>query len=276
MKIKCIALDLDGTTLDADGRLSPGNRQALELAIQNGIQVIVASGRAFDTLPEDILKVQGIVYAVTSNGAAMYHVPTGECLHRYRMQEEDVQAILEAMKHKTVTYEAFVDGVAYAGRTYIENPGAYGATPKVAEYVRRTRHPVEDIVEFMEQHRKELDCMDVIIGKETDMQEIWHLISRCTKECYMTTSAKRLIEISHQKAGKHSGLKYFMKLLGLKREEIAAFGDADNDVEMLEYAGCSVAMENASAKCKEAADYITKHHAADGVAYGLKEILKII
>ena len=92
----------------------------------------------------------------------------------------------------------------------------------------------------------------------------------------MTTSVQQLIEISHRNAGKHSGVKYFMEMLGLNREEIAAFGDADNDVDMLEFAGCGIAMENASPKCKEVADYVTKHHAEDGVAYGLREILGVI
>ena len=90
MKIKCIALDLDRTTLDGQGRLSEGNRQALLQAIANGIHVIVASGRAFDTLPEDIVTLPGIEYAVTGNGAAMYHVPTGKCLHKYLLKEKDV------------------------------------------------------------------------------------------------------------------------------------------------------------------------------------------
>lgn len=276
MKIKCVALDLDRTTLDGQGRLSEGNRKALVQAIENGIHVIVASGRAFDTLPKDILEVSGIEYAVTSNGAAMYHVPTGKCLHSYRMQSEDVQAIMDATTEHPVTYEAFIDGVAYAGREYIENPVAYGATPQAVEYVRTTRHLVEDIKGFIEQHKEELDCMDIIVGEEAVKQEIWNQIEECTQEVYMTTSVQQLIEISHRNAGKHSGVKYFMELLGLNREEIAAFGDADNDVDMLEFAGCGIAMENASSKCKEVADYVTKHHAEDGVAYGLREILGVI
>ena len=67
-----------------------------------------------------------------------------------------------------------------------------------------------------------------------------------------------------------------MERLGLKREHVAAFGDADNDVDMLSFAGCGIAMENASEKCRAAADYVTKHHKEDGVAYGLREILHVI
>ena len=82
MDIRCIALDLDRTTLNREGRLSPGNRQALEYAISRGVAVIPASGRAFTTLPQDICDIPGIQYVVTSNGAAVCGLPGGEVLMR--------------------------------------------------------------------------------------------------------------------------------------------------------------------------------------------------
>ena len=68
MDIKCIALDLDRTTLNAQGRLSDGNREALEYAISRGIHIVIASGRPLGSLPEDVLSVGGIEYAITSPG----------------------------------------------------------------------------------------------------------------------------------------------------------------------------------------------------------------
>ena len=85
MPIQCIALDLDRTTLDGEGRLSPGNRRALEYAIAKGVHIVIASGRSFASLPRDVTAVPGIEYAITSNGAAVYHVPTGTRLHSYAM-----------------------------------------------------------------------------------------------------------------------------------------------------------------------------------------------
>ncbi len=288
MKIKCVALDLDRTTLNGQGRLSEGNRRALLQAMANGIHVIVASGRAFDTLPEDIVTLPGIEYAVTGNGAAMYHVPTGECLRRHMLKEKDIMAVLKATQGGNekavmgtgtvgkVTYEAFIDGAAYAGREYVENPAAYGASARSVEYVRNTRHLVEDIRAFIFRHKSEMDSMDIIVKDERQKDAVWKLVEECTEEAYLTSSMKQLIEISHKDAGKHMGMKFFMERLGLEREEVAAFGDADNDVDMLLFAGCGIAVENASEKCLAAADYVTKRHEEDGVAYGLREILRVI
>ena len=72
MKIKCIALDLDRTTLDSQGHLSEINRRAIESAVAAGLHVVVASGRALDSLPAGITEIRGIQYAITSNGAAVY------------------------------------------------------------------------------------------------------------------------------------------------------------------------------------------------------------
>ena len=80
MDIKCIALDLDRTTLNEHARLSGNNREALEYAISKGIHIVIASGRGFDSLPEDVLSIPGIEYAITSNGASVYHIPSGKRL----------------------------------------------------------------------------------------------------------------------------------------------------------------------------------------------------
>ena len=84
------------------------------------------------------------------------------------------------------------------------------------------------------------------------------------------------MEVADRQAGKRTGLAFFTELLGLKREETAAFGDADNDIDMIRYAGYGIAMANASEACKQAADFVTGHHDEDGVAEGLKNILKLI
>ncbi len=71
MKIKCIALDLDRTTLDSQGHLSEENRTVIESAVADGVHVVVASGRSLDSLPAEITDIKGIRYAITSNGAAL-------------------------------------------------------------------------------------------------------------------------------------------------------------------------------------------------------------
>ena len=126
--VKLIALDLDRTTLTSDGHLSEANKRALSGAIKRGVHVCIASGRAFDTLPEEVLNVKGIEYAITSNGASVYRIADRKCIKSYILKPQSVDNVLSVCKQYPVTYEAFIRGCAYAAKEYIDNPVKYGAT----------------------------------------------------------------------------------------------------------------------------------------------------
>lgn len=276
MDIKCIALDLDRTTLNAQGKLSKANEEAIRKAVAKGIHVCIASGRAFDTLPQDVVSIPGIEYAITSNGAAVYRIQDKQCLRSYVLTEQSVKKILELTKDFPVMYEGFIRGTAYAAKEYIEDPVKFGATEHAVAYVQSTRHLQDDIVSFLKQHDDELDSMDIVVKDEAQKQKVIEVLKAEVEDIYITSSISQLVEISYKDAGKRSGVKFITEYLGLNPKQVAAFGDADNDIDMLEYAGCGIAMENASNGLLAVADAVTLHHDRDGVAYALKNILKCI
>lgn len=274
-KVRLIALDLDGTTLDSSKQVSEKNRNAIINAVKNGVHVCIASGRAFDTLPSVVTEIPGIEYAITSNGAAVYEIKDKKCLRSYKLTAESVKTILELTKDMPVTYEAFIEGRAYAGSEYIHNPVKFGATKEAIHYIQTTRTLIDDITGFIRQHVDELDSMDIIV-KDADMKEkLCDAIYKETQDVYITSSVKQLVEISYKDAGKKSGVKFLADRLGVSKEEIAAFGDADNDKDMIEYAGYGIAVANASTSLKEKADYITLSNDEDGIAYAFANILDI-
>lgn len=275
MDIQLIALDLDRTTLNSQGKLSKANYNALSQAIKNGVHVCIASGRAFDTLPSDVLSVPGIEYAITSNGAAVYNIKTKERMKSYLLTENAIDIIMNICKKYPVTYEAFINGVAYTGKEYIDNPDKFGATQHSIDYVLSTRTLKDDIVGFIYENKNRLDCIDIIVNNDELKNTIINEIKTATNEVYITSSIKQLIEISYKDAGKKSGLEFLSNYLNISRENIAAFGDADNDFDMIKYAGVGIAMENASSHLLEVADYTTLHHDNDGVAYAFKNIIKV-
>ena len=275
MEIKCIALDLDCTTLNAEGALSEGNRKALEYAISKGIHIIIASGRPFCALPEDVMAVPGIEYAITSNGAAVYHVPTGKRLHGFTMDPESVREILRLTKDEPVIYETFLEGVAYMDAALMRDPAAYGfGDPRSIRYLESTRTPMENIHAFIEEHIHELDSFDLIFWDKAVSKRVGAMLQERVPNIYSTSTIWPLLELSHKDAGKHSGVRFVTELLGLSPAQTAAFGDGDNDLEMLQYVGCGVAMANACPACLAVADRITGHHNEDGLAQGIYQLLE--
>ena len=268
--IKCIAFDLDHTVINSDGTMSDVTRTVIEQAIAEGIEIIPVSGRAFATFPESIGQIEGISYAVTSNGAAIYNKKTGERIHGVAIEYADLHSILDAFAHYfhngQITYEAFVDGVAYGDREYVEHPEAFGVPERNVAYVQSTRKPVDDIIAFLSEHEEELDSLDIVAADTALYKKIEEQSPLVTKSVYTTSAVSYRLEISHKNSGKATGLAYVLKLLGITPEETVAFGDGDNDAEMLEFAGLGVAMENATENCKAAADMVCDCCKNDGVA----------
>ena len=273
MEIKCIALDMDRTTLNAEGKLSDKNKKALQYAIDKGVHIVIASGRSFSALPEDVMALKGIEYAITCNGAEVYYIPEKKRMKSYCLSKQAVVAIMEITKDMPVTYEAFIRGQAYAGIEYINDPVRFGATRQAVDYVKRTRMMIEDIKSFIMEHNTELNSMDIIVKDRDLKRQAWELLEQQVEGIYITSSIDQLIEISDKYAGKHSGLKFVAAHLGISDKETAAFGDADNDVDMLKAAGIGVAVANGSKKCLDAADMTVSRHDADGVAEGIYKLI---
>ena len=89
----------------------------------------------------------------------------------------------------------------------------------------------------------------------------------------VTSSSPRLIEISDSRAGKGAALKRLAQMLSVAPEHIAAFGNGDNDADMLSFAGLGIAVANASEKCLAAADCICPENDANGVAQTIEKLL---
>lgn len=282
MQIKFIALDLDRTTLDSQGRLSEINRRAIERAVAAGIHVVAASGRALASLPAEIVDIPGVQYAITSNGAAVYDISENRCLRQFKMTPQSVEEILQhtqpeggCKEDMEISYEAFIDGRAFAEQRYVEDPVRFGATPHAVAYIQSTRTPIKDMREFISEHKSELDCIDIVVKSENMKERLWKSLRKNIADVYITSSVRQLLEISHRDAGKESGAAFLLEYLGLKREELAAFGDGDNDAELLRYAGIGFAVANASSGCRSAADRIVASNDENGVAQGIGIILEM-
>lgn len=198
MGITAVALDLDQTTLNRQGRLCERNRRAIEYAIQKGIHIIVASGRPLSSLPAEIRNIREIRYAITSNGAAIYDLHTEECLKQYKMTESSIDAILRYTEGLDVTYEAFIGGKAYAQKVYVDDPVRFGATPRAIPYIQSTREPIEDIRNFIKENQCKIESIDIVVKGEEQKLRLWRIFEDNIKDVYITSSVTQLLEISYK------------------------------------------------------------------------------
>jgi len=263
--LKLLALDLDGTTMRSDNTLSDEVKSAIQKACKYGIEVVVASGRPYASMPKEILEIEEINYVVSSNGASI-HDKTGKILKSYLLDEADVLQFLNIIGKYDVILEAFINGKTYTDRRYAENPMKYGCTEAYVGYVQQNHGKIDDMKAFIYEHRKELDSLEYVCTDKALREKIRKQIEENIKGFYVTSSSENFVEMMHKSATKGNAVKWICDYLDIKLENTCACGNADNDVDMIKQAGLGVAVKNATPKCLENADKIVASNDENGVA----------
>ena len=272
MAIRLIALDLDGTTLNDDKHISRGNKAALEEAVENGVNVVIATGRAFSALPEDVFKVKGIQYVLTSNGAAITDLRLGRTIYENCLSVHAVETAVQVLKQYDFMLEAFTDGGAYIDRKIYEGMKNSEFGYRHIEYVLETRKPVDDIYQFILDHKEHIENLNVVFEHQEDrtmMREVLGNIPETT----LTTAFDNNLELGGATTSKAAALLELEKILGVSPDEMMAIGDSPNDMAMMRLAGMPVAVGNAKPEVKAIAKYVSASNTEDGVAQAVRKFV---
>lgn len=271
-KIQLLAIDLDGTTLRDDASLSLNVKKALESVIKQNILVVPCTGRALGSLSPEVKAIQGITYAVTSNGAAIEHLLSGQRIYCNLLDKEVSLAILEQVSYYDVMVEVFIQGKAYTEQRFLNHLTHYGTSENYIPYVLSTRNPVDDIRAVIEQSPENIENINLKTADKQLRQTLWNQLV-LMQTVSITSSSAMNIEVSAADTGKAQAIAHLCKKLGFTMDQVMAIGDSLNDVTLLRQAGISVAMENGVNEVKQAADFITLSNEADGVAHAIKHFL---
>ncbi len=269
--IKMVGLDLDGTLLNSQKKLTPYSRDVLEETMRAGIVVLVATGRPVSGIPKEILEIPGMKYAVTANGARVIDIETGEVLAEHTLPVSIAERALEILEEYDTLHEFFMNGVGYIS-TNVTQADEYFDNPSMAEYFKETRKPVEDVLAALREMNRPVDKVQWIFK---DMGERIEAMARLQtiEGLEITDALGNNLEINPKGIHKGNALLELGEKLGICREEIMACGDGMNDYEMLKTVGFAVAMENANEALKEIADYVTVSNDEDGAAKAIQKIV---
>lgn len=270
--IRIVALDLDGTTFNSAGDITERTVMALEDAAALGVHIVVSTGRSYASLPDHIKNVKGIEYAITSNGAHVNRMATGEAIYSDFL---DPSAVAEIARLKVVTdadIEVFIDGRAYVDQSYYDDVKENGCVYRNADYVIWSRRPVPDVSAMMMEHCDEIENVNFIYPSVELLEEARPLIE-AIENATITSSFPNNLEAGGPHTSKKTALTWLLKELGLKPDQLMCCGDAPNDIAMVEMAGIGVAVANAWGGLKDHADYITGLNDDDGVAMAIEKFV---
>ena len=259
--VRLIAIDVDGTLLDSSHRLRPANARALRDAIQQGVEVVLASARSPRALAP-VLAACGIAngYAVSYQGALTLEVTEGSAA-TVREQRIDLPLAQELVA-RAVTAGGDVNW--YSGNRWL--------TPIVTGRVRREakiialRPEVSDLRSLTQGPHKLL-----ILGEPSgDSQRLGALQNPAAT---VEISKPGYTEIVSQRVSKGQALLHLLADLKIERSAAVAVGDGANDVAMFAVAGHSVAMRNAPHDVRAAASEVTSSNDEDGVAHVIRRLV---
>ena len=268
--IKLVAMDIDGTLLGKSKKLTKYTCEILKQAGNQGIHLVIASGRALKAIPEMLLNIEGMEYVITSNGSSVFRLSDQKRIYGKDLDKKQIQSLLVFYKMWKCPMEVFIEGEAYASLEYYQHPEDYGASEASVEYVHTTRTPVDDLIQFVEMNQNRIEGVNYIVD-DPQLKKMMRETLESVENLYVTSSVPRYIEVSHGSVCKRNAIDWLAKYLHIYKEEIAAFGDGENDLEMIEYAGYGVAMGNAVDLLKKASDRVAPSVDDDGVAQVLKE-----
>nr|WP_319489510.1 Cof-type HAD-IIB family hydrolase [uncultured Caproiciproducens sp.] len=275
MNIKLIALDMDGTALKSDKTMSPKTVKTLRAAAAKGIWIVPSTGRMRQMIPQPMLDVGSIRYAITSNGASVVDLEEDRILYSNQMTEDQTNQIIDFLMPYHVLVEAYSQGNSYVDKEHSGLLPTFRDYPKILmDLILKYQIFVENLPQYLKSNHMCLEKINIPF-MEPDVHD--ELVKRLgeMKEFSITSSFNNNIEINSVSTSKGDALSHLCELLGISAGEVMAFGDERNDLQMLEFAGCGVAMANGHESVKQIADYVTRPNDEDGIAYALKKFLDI-
>ena len=275
--IRIIALDLDGTLLDSQKRLSEANRAALEAAAKKGVHIVPTTGRFFGMMPPAVRDLPFVRYAITINGAQVYDREADAAIVRDEIPLQMALDLMRMLDGYDVIYDCYRSNWGWMTEALQAKAEDYATDAHYLKMIRGFRRPVADLKAHLEATAAEGDVQKVMLFARNVPEggSVTKAITAAVEAKFpaikVTASTWNNLELNIASAHKGNALKRFAEHLGLTLASCMAFGDGMNDLTMVEAAGVGVAMANAHPRVLAVADHVTRSNDEDGVACALRE-----
>lgn len=271
-KIKLVIIDLDDTILIDNTKVSQASINTIEKLLDNNIEVVIATGRYYDAIPEYFINNKRINYLVSSNGALITDNQSNERIFNKNLSYKIVLNIIQLTKAKARhIFVATSDGV------YIDENLNNDEKIKDNEFftlLKSHATVVDDMYDYIKENKLSVKKIEIAFD-DLDFRD--NLYADLQKMTGLTIAASHHtnVEATNSEVNKGAALSYLMKKLNLSRKETIAIGDNDNDLSMIKVAGIGVAMNNSTPLLKENSDVVTASIYEDGFTKAIDKIVKM-
>ena len=260
-EVKLVVSDMDGTLLNTKGEVSEIFLNQFNELKKHNIHFVAASGRQYQSIVHKLDTIKNDISIIAENGGVMQYRKKTRVL--LQLSSEDILKSVEILRRVKDCY------IVLCGRqsAYIETKDP-NFISKFNEYYK-SYEVVDDLTKV--EHDDFLKI--AVYHFESSEKQVLPYIKDITNHLQVTVSGQNWLDISHKKANKGYALNMLQKELGLEMKETMVFGDYNNDLQMLELAHFSYAMENAHPNVKKIANFETKSNNDQGVEFILQQLI---
>ncbi len=259
--MKLIAIDLDGTLLNNEGRVSKETAEIITEVRRMGHKVVIATGRHTNTalpIAEQLGLTDGLV---CFNGALVMNLVNNQVESSHSYVQNDIHILAKLMRmwgYGYITSTQYGYQIESQYGHLIDQFKEIDAQMEVVKSFREIEDPI---------------FKTMIVGEERELDEIERFIQPTVPYLQVVRSSEESIDVMNAAASKGTALEWLADYYQVKREDTISIGNYYNDVSMLKYAGIGVAVENAPDQVKQQADIIAYSNEENGVARFLEEHL---
>ncbi|MCB2264016.1 MAG: HAD family hydrolase [Candidatus Thiosymbion ectosymbiont of Robbea hypermnestra] len=264
-EIKLVALDVDGTIIGRNRRISYQTKNAVKQAGNRGVLVLIATGRMYRATVPIGHELQLSTPLITYHGALVKNFYKSDNVLLHHTIDSDVAyQIVEDSRRRGVQVNVYLNDRLYVERTsFIFD-----------EYVHQKKIPYNEVKSF---YNIENFSPTKILIMDADRLRVEKLnaefSAKYSVDVGITTSGPHLCEFISRQSSKANAIRFLSNKWHIDHAEIMAIGDHCNDKELFEFAGCSIAMGNSDKVVKDIADYVTETLENDGAALAIKRFV---
>ena len=288
-----VAIDLDGTMLNSYGIVTENTKNTIKKVIENGTEVIIASGRPIDSIKSIAKEIGSENYFIAGNGALVYDIKNNKIIYEKYMSKSKVLEIIKICEENSISYNVYTDKTILATSLKYNVLYYYKENLKKEESKKTNINIVKDMYEYVKNMQEDKFLKITICDdNKTVFNSIMKKIKRIEEIEVLDVShmSRKMIrqgteeipieyyytEISLANVDKWNAIEFLIKKLDIETEKVMTIGDNINDKKMIENAGLGIAMKGSTPVVTNVADDIAGSNNEEGVSKILQKYYKNI
>ena len=273
MVYKMLAVNIDGTLLQNNGKVSKATRESLRYVQEKGVAVVLVTSRNFQSCKKLVkaLKIRSMVVAAQGAYIGAYN---DKPLFIKKMDEDTTMLTAKFLENIGCHFKLNLLSSQLANRVDLPENLLGKMAVYVSEQTTFSQHYVDSVSGHLEANPSTPMSIEAFFKNKKEQQDAMRVLNGMFTEIQVIEKEDNKLLITSAQVSKWRGVRYLADLFGIADQEIVSIGNGKDDIELIKGSGVGVAMGNGDVALKEAADWITRSNDEDGISYTVKELFR--